>query len=95
MYMWPVQTRITLGSSKSEFFALALCVAQDSDNLHRNRNSPNKMSHASGKSGPRGYKAFFILNSVEHEIYPANKYQNINYFNIFPAEQNWAWNLSY
>ena len=22
----------------------------------------------------RGYKTFFILNSIEHEIFPANKY---------------------
>ena len=26
-----------------------------------------------GKSWPRGYKTFFILNSVEHEIYPDHK----------------------
>ena len=24
---------------------------------------------------PRGYKTFFMLNSAEHEIYPANKSQ--------------------
>ena len=23
---------------------------------------------------PRGYKTFFMLNSVEHEIFPAHKY---------------------
>ena len=27
---------------------------------------------------PRGYKTFFILNSAEHEIYPAHKCQNAN-----------------
>ena len=27
---------------------------------------------------PGGYKAFFMLNSAEHEIFPANKYENAN-----------------
>ena len=27
---------------------------------------------------PRGYKTFFMLNSAEHEICPANKYQIAN-----------------
>ena len=26
-----------------------------------------------GESRPRGYKTFFMLNSVEHEIFPAHK----------------------
>ena len=33
-------------------------------------------------------KTFFMLDSAEHEIYPADKYQN----NIFPAEKSWVWN---
>ena len=28
---------------------------------------------ANMETWPRGYKTFFILNSAEHEIYPANK----------------------
>ena len=31
---------------------------------------------------PRGYKTFFILNSVEHEILNAHKYENIKKFSI-------------
>ena len=27
---------------------------------------------------PRDYKTFFILNSAEHEIYPAHKCENAN-----------------
>ena len=27
---------------------------------------------------PRGYKIFFMLNSAEHEIFSANKYENAN-----------------
>ena len=46
------------------------------------------------KTWARGYKTFFILNSVEHEIYLTNIYQNTNNFNILPAEHSWAWNLS-
>ena len=32
---------------------------------------------------PRGYKTFFILNSVEHEILNPHKYKNINKFGLF------------
>ena len=37
-------------------------------------------------SGPRGYKAVFMLNSAEHEIFSANKYENANnswHFHIY------------
>ena len=27
----------------------------------------------------QGYKTFFMLNSAEHEIFSANKYENANY----------------
>ena len=36
--------------------------------------------------GPRGYKTFFMLNSAEHEIFSANKYENANkswHFHIY------------
>ena len=32
---------------------------------------------------PRGYKTFFVLNSVEHENLNAHKYKNIKKFGIF------------
>ena len=32
---------------------------------------------------PRGYKTFFILNSVEHEIVNVHKYKNIMKFGHF------------
>ena len=35
---------------------------------------------------PRGYKTFFMLNSAEHEIISANKYENANnswHFHIY------------
>ena len=34
----------------------------------------------------RGYKTFFMLNSVEHEILNAHKYKNINKFSFFQAQ---------
>ena len=47
------------------------------------------------------YKTFFMLNSAEHEIFPAHKYKNVNkcwQFNILIYEQEkmhsrliWAW----
>ena len=38
------------------------------------------------KSWSRGYKTFFILNSVGHEILNAHKYNNIKKFSIFQAQ---------
>ena len=38
------------------------------------------------QSWPRGYKTFFILNSSEHEILNAHKYENIKKFSIFQAQ---------
>ena len=32
---------------------------------------------------PRGYKTFFMLNSVEHEILNTHKYKNIKKFVFF------------
>ena len=34
----------------------------------------------------RGYKTFFVLNSVEHEISNAHKYKNINKFSFCQAQ---------
>ena len=34
-------------------------------------------------SWARGYKTFFVLNSAEHEILNAHKYENIKKFSIF------------
>ena len=35
------------------------------------------------KTRLRGYKTFFMLNSVEHEILNAHKYKNIKKFGLF------------
>ena len=35
---------------------------------------------------PRGYKTFFVLNSIEHEILNAHKYRNIKKFGLFKAQ---------
>ena len=35
-----------------------------------------------GKSGPAVIKLFFVLNSVEHEILNAHKYENIKKFSF-------------
>ena len=39
---------------------------------------------------PRGYKTFFMLNSIEHEIFPAHKCLNANncwHLNIYEQEK--------
>ena len=35
------------------------------------------------ESWPRGYKTFFMLTSVEHEILNAHKYKDIKKFGFF------------
>ena len=39
---------------------------------------------------PRGYKTFFLLNSADHNIYPANNSQITNNFKLFLAKHSWA-----
>ena len=38
---------------------------------------------SSAETRPRGYKTFFMLNSVEHEILNAHKYKRIKKFGCF------------
>ena len=35
---------------------------------------------------PRGYKTFFVLNSVEHEILNVHTYKNVKKFGLFKAQ---------
>ena len=55
---------------KREVLTLLLCCAfeliPNTQNVCRTR--------------PRGYKTFFVLNSIEHEILNAHKYKNIKKF---------------
>ena len=47
--------------------------------------SENELKFYNLEAWTRGYKVFFMLNSAEHEIYPARKCQNVNncwHFNI-------------
>ena len=37
-------------------------------------------------SRARGYKTFFVLNSVEHEISNAHKYKTIKKFSLFKGQ---------
>ena len=38
------------------------------------------------KARSQGYKTFFVLNSVEHEILNAHKYKDIKKFGLFKAQ---------
>ena len=40
----------------------------------------------------RGYKTFFMLNSAEHEILNAHKYENIKKLGLFSAH-SWHFNI--
>ena len=44
---------------------------------------PLSQSNSPKENRPRGYKTFFMLNSVEHEVLNAHKYENINKFAFF------------
>ena len=46
-------------------------------------------------SRPRGYKTFFMLNSVEHEILNAHKCKNIKKLSIFQAQVSLECYFSY
>ena len=43
------------------------------------------MQLSPGRTRPRGYKTFFVLNSVEHEILNAHKYKNVKKLGLFKA----------
>ena len=43
---------------------------------------------------PRGYKTFFVLNSVEHEILNVHKYKSIKKFGLFKAQLSLECNFS-
>ena len=45
-----------------------------------------KQNNGSMAIWPRGYKLFFMLNSAEHEIFSANKYENANIFILIIRE---------
>ena len=42
----------------------------------------------------RGYKTFFVLNSVEHEILNSHKYKNIKKIGLFKAQLSLECNFS-
>ena len=51
---------------------------------------PNKDSEQSAV-WPLVYKTFFMLNSAEHDIFPANESQITNNCKFFLAKHSWAW----
>ena len=46
-------------------------------------NIPLATTNGTTENRARGYKTFFMLNSVEHEILNAHKYKNIKKFSFF------------
>ena len=43
----------------------------------------SQLTMSQSQTWPQGYKTFFILNSVEHEILNAHKYKDIKKFSFF------------
>ena len=52
------------------------------------RRSRTANSAVSGPILPRGYKTFFMLNSAEHDIFPAKKSHNTNNHKFFLAKHS-------
>ena len=52
------------------------------------------MKYRSLRPGPRGYKTFFVLNSVEHEILNVHKYKSIKKVGLFKAQLSLESNFS-
>ena len=46
----------------------------------------NRIKIHFSETRPRGYKTFFMLNPVEHEILKAHKYKNIKKLGLFKAQ---------
>ena len=46
------------------------------DEVHFVTTDENSTGDVRRRNSPPGYKTFFMLNSAEHEIFSANKYEN-------------------
>ena len=51
--------------------------------VHGTADSKDMHEAAYLSARPRGYKTFFMLNSIEHETLNAHKYKNVKKFCIF------------
>ena len=68
---------------KKRNIATSLCVLNKFQKI-KNSKQLSKIIHKNGfMTRPRGYKTFFKLNSVEHEILNAHKDKNIEKFCFF------------
>ena len=67
-----------------------MCAQWTVRSAHWTAKSP-RFPLADSEDWPRGYKTFFILNSAEHEICPANEIQITNICKFFLAKHSWAW----
>ena len=71
-----ISSIITVIVLRKDYFFFEAVMCQKDRDLIRNQYGP----------WPRGYKFFFMLNSLEHENLNAHKYENINKFSIFRAQ---------
>ena len=78
-----VTIRYNNGQGKSTKMKNSGNVNRTSDDIPRLQNS-YPLSYRITR--PRGYKTFFILSSVEHEILNAHNYKNIKKFGLFNAQ---------
>ena len=68
----------------TKMFALCQCILLG--RFHLTVGSTSDCRSIDHEIWPQGYKTFFMLNSAEHEIFSANKYENANnswHFHIY------------
>ena len=60
----------------SEVFFLTFCLIANANNEVSDLQRDVSLTYCliSNVNRPQGYKTFFMLNSVEYEIFPAHKY---------------------
>ena len=56
------------------------------DQAHSNGDGVGPTTFSLLSAWARGYKTFFVLNSIEHEISNAHKYKNIKKFSFCQAQ---------
>ena len=51
-----------------------------------NKKEKISLNYPENLTWPQGYKTFFVLNSIEHEILNAHKYKNIKKLGFFQVQ---------
>ena len=87
---WGQLLKARICSSRSKFLPLKVDPISKSFHTQRSKQTFMQVITLFWDNKPRGYKTFFMLNSIEHESFPAHKCSNANncwHFNIYEQEK--------